>query len=212
MKSKMESEIVEKFNQLHPNHQEEAIQFIDSLLTKQHPLPRKKMKFDWAGGLREFRDQYTALELQKEASDLMGRGALEAIWKHYSTVKDALIKDGWTMTDHWLRLQRGKELYIDLSGEQFLTAQKENRKIAVVVKDFNGYSDIVDLQNALGQYFLYRNIFEETAPDLTLYLAVHEETFMTVFEKSLGQLIIRKNQLKLIVFNKTEEVIVKWHS
>ena len=105
---------------------------------------------------------------------------------YHNTVKNALIKDGWTITDDWLRLQRGKDLYVDLSGKQFLTAQKENRKIAVMVKDFNGPSDIADLQNALGQYTLYRNIIEETEPDRTLYLAVHDETFATIFEEALG--------------------------
>ncbi len=210
--SNTESEIVEKFSQLHPNHQDLVLKLINTLLAVQNPPPRKKPKLDWIGGLREYRDQYTALQLQKEASDLMVRGASEPTWKHYNAMENALIKDGWTITDHWLRLQRSKDLYVDLSGKQFLTAQKENRKIAVMVKDFNGPSDIADLQNALGQYTLYRNIIEETDPDRTLYLAVHEETFATIFEEALGQLIIRKNDLKLIVFNKTEEAIVKWNA
>ena len=200
MPSKIASEAVKKFNQPCQNEH------------KQNSPPRKKPKFDWAGSLKELRDQYTSVELQKVASDLRIRGSLEPSWKHYYTVKEALIKDGWTITDHWLRLQRSKELYVDLSGKPFLTAEKENRKIAVMVKDFNGPSDIADLQNALGQYTLYRNIIEETEPDRTLYLAVHEETFATIFEEALGQLIIRKNDLKLIVFNITEEVIVKWNS
>ena len=106
---------------------------------------------------------------------------------YHNTVKNALIKDGWTMTDHWLRLQRGNNLlHIDLSGEQFLTAEKENRKIVAEVKSFVSQSNIADLQNALGQYTLYRNIIEETEPDRTLYLAVHEETFATIFEEALG--------------------------
>ena len=39
-----------------------------------HPIQqdsqrKKKPKLDWIGGLKEYRDQYTALELQKEALD-----------------------------------------------------------------------------------------------------------------------------------------------
>ena len=30
---------------------------------------KKKPKLDWIGGLEEYRDQYTALELQREALD-----------------------------------------------------------------------------------------------------------------------------------------------
>ena len=132
---------------------------------------------------------------------------------YHNTVKNALIKDGWTITDDPFRLKWGNNLlYVDLGAEQLLTAEKENRKIVAEVKSFVSQSNIADLQNALGQYTLYRNIIEETEPDRTLYLAVHEETFATIFEEALGQLIIRKNDLKLIVFNITEEVIVKWNS
>jgi len=31
------------------------------------PRPRRKLRQDWAGGLREFRDKCTSLELQKKA-------------------------------------------------------------------------------------------------------------------------------------------------
>ena len=93
-----------------------------------------------------------------------------------------------------------------------MTAKKEDRKIAVEVKSFVSYSNMADLENALGQYILYRNIIEELKPERTLYLAVHEEVFATIFEESLGQMLIRKNHLKLVIFSKTEEVIVKWNS
>ena len=63
----MKDNIAEKFNQLPPDLQEKMIKYIDSLLP-QKELRRKK-KLDWVGGLNEYRDQYTALELQKEAVD-----------------------------------------------------------------------------------------------------------------------------------------------
>ena len=129
----------------------------------------------------------------------------------HDAVKNALIKDGWTITHDPLRLKWGNNpFYVDLGAEQLLTANKGNRKIAVEVKSFVGYSNMADLENALGQYILYRNIIEELDPDRTLYLAVHEEIFATVFEESLGQMLVRKNHLKLVVFSKTEEVIIKW--
>ena len=129
----------------------------------------------------------------------------------HDAVKNALIKDGWTITHDPLRLKWGNDLfYVDLGAEQLLTANKGDRKIAVEVKSFVGYSNMADLENALGQYILYRDIIEELDPDRTLYLAVHEEIFTTIFEESLGQMLVRKNHLKLVVFNKTEEVIIKW--
>lgn len=132
---------------------------------------------------------------------------------YHDTVKNALIKDGWTITHDPLHLKWGNDLlYVDLGAEQLLTAKKEDRKIAIEVKSFVSYSSMADLENALGQYILYRNIIEELEPDRTLYLAVHEEVFATIFEESLGQMLIRKNHLKLIIFNRAEEAIVKWNS
>ena len=55
----MKFNIVEKFNQLPPDFHEEV------KVSKR----KKELKLDWAGGLKEFRDQYTALELQKKALD-----------------------------------------------------------------------------------------------------------------------------------------------
>lgn len=132
---------------------------------------------------------------------------------YHDTVKNALIKDGWTITHDPLRLRWGNDLlYVDLGAEKLLTATKRDQKIAVEVKSFASPSNMADLENALGQYILYQNIIEEIEPDRTLYLAVHEEVFLSVFEESLGQLLIRKNHLKLIVFSITEEVILKWNT
>lgn len=38
-------------------------------LIRQDSRRKKKPKLDWIGGLKEYRDQYTALELQKEVLD-----------------------------------------------------------------------------------------------------------------------------------------------
>ena len=132
---------------------------------------------------------------------------------YHDTVKKALIKDGWTITHDPLRLRWGTDLlYVDLGAERLLTATKKDQKIAVEVKSFVSPSNITSLESALGQYILYQNIIEEIEPDRTLYLAVHEEIFLTVFEESLGRMVIDKNHLKLLIFNRTEEVIVKWNA
>jgi hypothetical protein len=71
---------------------------------------------------------------------------------YHDAVKNALIKDGWTITDDPLHLRWGlKDLYVDLGAEKLFAAEKEGRKIAVEVKSFIGASEIYDLENALGQ-------------------------------------------------------------
>ena len=65
----MESTIVEKIRQLPPELQKEVIHFIDSLLMPKKSKREKRPKLEWIGGLKAYRNQYTALELQKKASD-----------------------------------------------------------------------------------------------------------------------------------------------
>ena len=42
------------------------------LLEKRSKGPQGRPTFDWAGALKEYRDQYTALELQKKALEWRG--------------------------------------------------------------------------------------------------------------------------------------------
>ncbi len=65
----MESIIIEKIRDLPLELQEEVIHFIDFLRTKKSSNRKKIPNLEWVGGLKAYRDEYTALELQKKASD-----------------------------------------------------------------------------------------------------------------------------------------------
>jgi len=53
---------------LPPNLQREVEDFAQFLIDRRHaPPPRRFLQQDWAGGLREFREQYSALDLQRQA-------------------------------------------------------------------------------------------------------------------------------------------------
>jgi hypothetical protein len=97
-----------------------------------------------------------------------------------------------------------------LGAEQLMAAEKEGRKIAVEIKSFIGQSEIEDLENALGQFILNRNVMNKTEPDRELYLAVREQVFYELFEEPVGKLLLENEKLRLMVFNSQEEVIVKW--
>lgn len=62
----------EKLKQLPPELKTEASDFIDYLLQKIKRKRRSKLKLNWAGGLKEFRDKYTSLELQRKISEWWG--------------------------------------------------------------------------------------------------------------------------------------------
>ena len=68
---------------------------------------------------------------------------------YHDTVKNALIKDGWTITDDPLVISIGKkDLFIDLGAEKLIAAEKDSKKIAVEIKSFIGSSQVNDLKNA----------------------------------------------------------------
>jgi len=55
----------------------------------------------------------------------------------HNAVKNALIKDGWQITDDPLFLKvGGVEFYIDLGAEKLIAAERNNKKIAVEIKSF----------------------------------------------------------------------------
>jgi len=49
--------------------QHEVEDFVDLLVKKRMSLQKKKLRMTWAGALAEYRDQFTAMELQKKSLD-----------------------------------------------------------------------------------------------------------------------------------------------
>lgn len=128
---------------------------------------------------------------------------------YHDTLRRALVKDGWTITDDPYRLVWAKrDFYVDLA-ERVVAAERGGRLIAVEVKSFLGTSPMRDLELALGQYLLYRSIMEEKDPDRALFLAIPEEP-AGVFEEPIGKLLIGKHLLHAIIFDSQKEEIVRW--
>lgn len=129
----------------------------------------------------------------------------------HDAVKNALIKDGWFVTDDpYIIVYRRTKLYADLGAESPLAAERAGQKIVVEVKSFIGASKLQDLKEALGQYDIYRYLLEETAPDRKLYVAVSAIAYKTFFNQDVIQLILNKHQLPLIVVDTELEEIVQW--
>jgi hypothetical protein len=62
----------EMVEELPPELRAEVRDFIEFLLSKRGQRPGKALRQDWAGALREHRQRYTALELQRQALDWRG--------------------------------------------------------------------------------------------------------------------------------------------
>lgn len=115
---------------------------------------------------------------------------------YHDTVKTALEKDGWTITDELFRLTIGsRSVYIDLGAEKLIVAEKEGRKIAIEIKSFLSPSPVNDLENALGQYILYRDALKRSQPDRILYLAIPDEVYLDFFQEEIAQMVVEINTL-----------------
>lgn len=129
----------------------------------------------------------------------------------HDAVKNALIKDGWTITNDPLTLTwKETSYYVDFAAEKLLAAEKAGSEIAVEVKSFIGVSEIRDLHNAIGQYQVYRSILRRTFPDMELYLAISLSAYEGRFIDDIGTLLLEDYDIKLIIFDGQKEEITKW--
>jgi len=130
---------------------------------------------------------------------------------YHNAVRFALVKDGWEiLTEDYTLEYGGDRLYVDIAAEKSIAAEKEGQKILVEVKSFLGRSFIHDLEQAVGQYVVYRDILLETASNFQLYLAITQGIYKSFFQRQLTQMIINRNLVKLLIVDAESEVIVQW--
>lgn len=128
----------------------------------------------------------------------------------HNAVKMALEKDGWRIThDPYDLAVGGVEMHIDL-GAELLAAERDNTKIAVEVKSFVGNSAITEFHAAHGQYLDYRYALETEDPERLLYLAIPQKTHEEFFGLEFIQSVVKRSQIKLLVYNPKPEEITQW--
>lgn len=130
---------------------------------------------------------------------------------YHDAVRFALVKDGWKILAEDYSLEYGGDrLYVDIAAEKAIAAEKQGKKILVEVKSFIGRSFFNDLEQAVGQYVIYRDILIETELEFELYMAITQGVFKGNFQRNLAQMIIKRNQVNLVIVDSESEVIEQW--
>jgi XisH protein len=130
---------------------------------------------------------------------------------HHEAAVEALIADGWTITDDPLKLSYGnRNVYIDIGAQQAIAAEKGERRIAVEVQSFVGLSEVHDLQVAIGQYVCYRTLLRVSDPIRTLYMAVRPVAADGILAEPIGRLMLESERIKVLVFDSASRRVVKW--
>lgn len=126
-------------------------------------------------------------------------------------IKNALVKDGWTITHEPYRIRYESDtLYADLGAEKTLAAERDGALIAVEIKSFLGDSPLRDFEEALGQYHLYLAVMRTVDPDRKLFLAVTDATYSDVFSRPTVRLALQQFPVAVLVVNIVSEEVVQW--
>lgn len=126
-------------------------------------------------------------------------------------VKQALIDEGWTITDDPFIIKREpRDLEVDLGAERIIAAERGIERIAVEIKSFLSISQLHDFYKALGQYNYYYVGLQRQEPDRALFMAVPESTYDTFFQESLTIEAVQYFKVNIIVYNVDRKKIVKW--
>ncbi|MEE3716233.1 XisH family protein [Tumidithrix elongata RA019] len=129
----------------------------------------------------------------------------------HDAVRKGLEDEGWVITDDPLKIRVGRvDMQIDLGAERVIAASRGDEKIAVEIKSFVNASNIYEFHTAVGQFINYRVALEEKQSDRLLYLAIPESAYQTFFNLPFVQVVIKKFQIYLIVYDPTNEVILQW--
>lgn len=132
---------------------------------------------------------------------------------YHNAVKNALIKDDWTITADPYPIKYAEvKLFADLAGDKTLAAIRQQKQIVIEVKSFLSRSPMRDFETALGQYLIYKALLAIDHPELQLYLAIGQKIYEDFFEQVAIKFILEKYQVSLLIIDLQQEEIVKWIS
>jgi len=134
----------------------------------------------------------------------------------HDVVKNAVMKIGWQIThDPYIITFGERFLFVDLGAIQysplfFIGAEQAGRKIVIEIKTFGSKSAIADLEQAIGQYMLYKLLLKRIEPDREVYLAISDKAYQDIFSEPIGQLVITDLPLNLLVVNLAKMEVEQW--
>lgn len=110
---------------------------------------------------------------------------------HHGAVIQALQADGWTITHDPLLIPFGeRRLFIDLGAARVtIGAERGSERIAVEIASFVADSPVRDLQEAVGQFVVYRALLAQTEPERSLFLAITTGVYDSVLSEPVGQIV-----------------------
>ena len=131
--------------------------------------------------------------------------------KVHDIVKNALLREGWTITNDPLVVKIGRKSgEIDLGAERLLAAERGHEKIAVEIKSFIGSSTLTEFYRALGQFNLYGRALKNQSPDRILYLALPLATYEELSDDIFDFQDFEDLRHRIIIFEPIDSTTLTW--
>lgn len=131
--------------------------------------------------------------------------------KYHAQMREALEKDGWTIThDPYFLHLKGVSFPVDLGAEKMIAAEKANQKILVEIKSFVADSIPNAFHTALGQYLDYALSLEEIEPDRIIFLAIPEKAYRKMGKIPILLKAIERYNVRVITFEPESSEIIQW--
>ncbi len=132
---------------------------------------------------------------------------------YHDPIKNALIKDGWSITfDPYPIKYEEVKLFADLASEKTISATKEEQQIVIEIKSFLSRSPMREFETALGQYLIYKTFLSITNPNYKVYLGISKKIYEKFFQQVSIQLILKTYQVQLLIVDINKEEILEWIS
>ncbi|MEW6212157.1 MAG: element excision factor XisH family protein [Acidobacteriota bacterium] len=131
---------------------------------------------------------------------------------YHDIVKEALVKDGWQITDDpFLIGFRGTLLFADLGAEKVVGVRNRRSKISIEVKVLSEPARFAKFECAVGQYVVYRRLMMSLQLQRDLYLAISYNVFTNFFQKRPAVMeVVNGEQIHLLIFDSRRKEIVQW--
>jgi hypothetical protein len=131
---------------------------------------------------------------------------------YHEHVKEALIKDGWTITHdpYYLDVGNDSPVEIDLGAEKLISAERGTEKIVVEIKSFLNRSITYDFYRAYGQFRFYRRGLSKTDPEHILFLAIPIDVYSQFELRDFYMELIEEENIFLVIFNPLTRTIESW--
>lgn len=130
--------------------------------------------------------------------------------RNHDVVIRALQKAGWEIVSEQVYISIGnspdsmRRLYIDIK------AKFENRQVALIEVKALDVSPVHELMELIGQYLVYRAGLDFLDDDTPLYVAVTDEGYQSIVQHVLGQKVLGRTPVPLIIYNVQREEIIEW--